>query len=75
MADRESHQGSEDSGPDERLLSILVCPACHEKVDARDDLLVCRGCGRGYPVRDGIPVMLLEEAIPPAEVPQENARQ
>jgi len=43
------------------LLQILVCPACRTKVELEDDFLVCHGCGRRYPVRDGIPVMLIEE--------------
>ena len=53
------------SGIDEKLLSLLVCPACHEPVQQRGELLVCRGCGLGYPVKDGIPMMLLSEAIRP----------
>ena len=47
----------------EQLLSILACPACKTHVQlAPDNHLVCHGCGRRYPIRDGIPVMLLEEA-------------
>lgn len=45
----------------QELLDILVCPACKTKVELVDDLLVCNGCGRRYPVRDGIPIMLIEE--------------
>jgi uncharacterized protein YbaR (Trm112 family) len=53
---------------DERLLAILVCPACRGEVrpDGQHERLECEGCGRAYPVRDGIPVMLVEEAIPKA---------
>ncbi len=43
------------------LLEILVCPACKTKVDLRDEFLTCGGCGRRYPVQDGIPIMLIEE--------------
>lgn len=43
------------------LLEILVCPACKGKVVPREDLLVCGACGRRYPVREGIPIMLVEE--------------
>lgn len=43
------------------LLDILVCPACHTKVVLDQDLLTCGGCGRRYPVRDDIPIMLIEE--------------
>ena len=50
---------------DEKLLSLLVCPACHSPVERREELLVCRGCGRGYPIRNGIPVMLVGEAVRP----------
>ncbi len=50
------------------LLEILACPACDSrpKVSLENDRLVCSECGRRYPIRDGIPVMLVEEA--------ENAR-
>ncbi len=43
------------------LLDILVCPACKTKVVLEDDKLVCGDCGRKYPIRNGIPVMLIEE--------------
>lgn len=52
---------------DPRLLAILICPACHgdiSEVDAGAGL-ECGKCGRIYPVRDGIPVMLVDEASPP----------
>lgn len=45
----------------QELLDILVCPACRTKVVLDGELLVCGGCGRRYPIRDGIPVMLIEE--------------
>lgn len=51
------------------LLDILVCPEDHAKValTAAGDGLRCERCRRVYPVRDGIPVMLVEEAtIEPA---------
>jgi uncharacterized protein len=53
---------------DGRLLAILMCPACRGRVrtDAEEQGVACEDCGRVYPVRDGIPVMLVEEAIPPA---------
>ncbi len=44
------------------LLDILVCPVDKAKVHLRGDRLVCEQCGRAYPVRDGIPIMLEEEA-------------
>jgi len=47
------------------LLDLLVCPACRARVRAEGDRLVCAGCARRYPIRDGIPVMLVEEAEAP----------
>ncbi|MBI2955498.1 MAG: Trm112 family protein [Chloroflexi bacterium] len=43
------------------LLEILVCPACKTKVLLEEEMLVCTSCGRRYPIRNGIPVMLIEE--------------
>jgi len=43
------------------LLDILVCPACKTKVVLEESMLCCANCGRRYPVRDGIPIMLIEE--------------
>jgi uncharacterized protein YbaR (Trm112 family) len=51
---------------DEELLAILACPLCKEEVTMEEDRLVCSACGRRYPIRDGIPVMLVEEAELPA---------
>jgi uncharacterized protein YbaR (Trm112 family) len=46
------------------LLNILVCPACKAPVKLTPDNsgLKCQSCRRVYPVRDEIPVMLVEEA-------------
>jgi uncharacterized protein YbaR (Trm112 family) len=59
------------SSVDPRLLEILVCPLCKGKLLYRKAQaeLVCRADRLGYPVKDGIPVMLEEEArkIPPEE--------
>ena len=48
------------------LLDILRCPSCHETLREIEDppSLLCTGCGLRYPVEDGIPVMLIEEAQP-----------
>ncbi len=50
------------------LMEILRCPACVQEDDdaghlelIRDVWLVCQTCGRKYPIRDDIPVMLIEE--------------
>ncbi len=50
---------------DKELLEILACPACKAPVVQQDDRIVCTACGRRYPIRDGIPVMLIEEAETP----------
>ena len=49
---------------DKKLLSILVCPVSKAPLeyDAQNDELICKASGLAYPVRDGIPVMLEEEA-------------
>jgi uncharacterized protein YbaR (Trm112 family) len=52
---------------DPALLEILACPNCHSELTADDaaERLVCTGCGYRYPVRDDIPVMLIDEADKP----------
>jgi len=51
---------------DPKLLEILVCPDCKADVELKDDKLCCTGCGKRYPIRDGIPIMLIDEAELPA---------
>ena len=43
------------------LLDILACPACKTPVTLEGEELVCGSCQRRYPIRDDIPVMLIEE--------------
>lgn len=49
---------------DRKLLDILACPLCKGdlKYIAEPEELICKADGLAYPVRDGIPVMLEEEA-------------
>lgn len=47
---------------DRELLNILACPACKSGVRLENNKIVCNSCGRRYPIRDGIPVMLIDEA-------------
>ena len=49
---------------DDELLEILICPDCHGTVEYKErrKVILCLDCGLQYPVRDGIPVMLVEEA-------------
>ena len=53
-----------DPGVDPRLLEVLVCPVTHGPLDydrARAEL-VSRQARLAYPIRDGVPIMLPEEA-------------
>ncbi len=52
---------------DKELLEILACPKCKSEVKLEGDRIVCTNpqCGLRYPVRDDIPVMLIDEAEPP----------
>lgn len=67
---------------DNELLEILACPACKSSLDydEENEKLICRDenrptrefkrgerCGLIYPIRDGIPVMLIDEAEKPAD--------
>jgi uncharacterized protein YbaR (Trm112 family) len=49
---------------DPKLLEILVCPICKGPLSYKksEQELICRPCRLGYPVKDGIPVMLEDEA-------------
>lgn len=47
---------------DKELLAILACPACKADVELKDEKIVCTKCRRRYPIKDGIPVMLIDEA-------------
>ncbi len=53
---------------DSELLEVLRCPLTHSRLKADGEFLVAEIGGLAYPVRDGIPVMLMEEAKLPAGV-------
>ena len=57
---------------DKELLDILACPACKGNIvyNQENEKLICQECGRRYPIRDGIPVMLIDEA----ELPEEKEK-
>jgi len=57
---------------DKELLDILACPLCKTPVKLDADRLVCTKCGRRYPIRDGIPVMLVDEAELPDSPSESN---
>ncbi|TLD40241.1 MAG: Protein YcaR in KDO2-Lipid A biosynthesis cluster [Candidatus Jettenia ecosi] len=54
------------------LLEILVCPLCKTDVSLEEGRIVCTNCGRRYPVRDDIPVMLIDEAELPEKPKKER---
>ncbi len=51
----------------QELLDILVCPKCRQAVRQEADALACSNndCSLRYPIRDGVPVMLIDEAAAP----------
>jgi uncharacterized protein YbaR (Trm112 family) len=56
----------------DELLAVIVCPDCHGDLSPVDDgsdpgagELVCQKCGLAYPVKDDIPVLLVDEARRP----------
>ena len=53
------------------LLDILACPLWKTEVKLEDDKIVCINCGRRYPVKDDIPVMLIDEA----ELPKDQEKE
>jgi uncharacterized protein YbaR (Trm112 family) len=50
----------------QQLLEILACPKCKGCIvaDEHHRQIICKACRIAYPVRDGIPVMLIDEAVP-----------
>ncbi len=55
-----------DTAVDPKLLEILVCPVSHRplRYDAKAQELISDAAGLAYPIRDGIPIMLQDEARP-----------
>jgi uncharacterized protein YbaR (Trm112 family) len=50
---------------DPELLAICVCPSAdHAPLLETDNALICSYCQTSYPIRDGIPVLLLDDATP-----------
>ena len=65
-ADNQAGAGARDRTVDPKLLEILVCPVTKQRLDydAERQELISRAARLAYPVRDGIPIMLAEEARP-----------
>jgi uncharacterized protein YbaR (Trm112 family) len=71
MAGKDKEPGANKEAPepsriDPRLLEILVCPRTKTTLeyDAQNQELISRAAKLAYPIRDGIPIMLPEEARP-----------
>lgn len=49
---------------DRRMLEALICPQTHQRLsyDAENQELVSKGAKRAFPIRNGIPIMLIDEA-------------
>jgi len=46
----------------DQWIGQFACPACHAALRAQAGSIVCTGCGRVFPVIDGIPVLIVERA-------------
>jgi hypothetical protein len=65
MTDTSAASGDQILGIEPTLLEILACPDTHHSpltADVEAGELVCPTCSRAFPVREGIPVLLLDEA-------------
>ena len=68
MSDKTEAAGDADTAPergfDRHMLEALVCPVSHANLryDARAQELISEVAGLAFPIRDGIPIMLLNEA-------------
>jgi len=48
---------------DRKILEIIVCPVCKGDLQKRKNNLICKKCGRKYPIIDGIPYLLPEDLL------------
>jgi uncharacterized protein YbaR (Trm112 family) len=51
---------------DSSVIESLACPACQGSLALGEDKLICRACGRAYPVVNGIPILIADRAVSPA---------
>ena len=63
MSEQATHEAASDAqrlGISPELLELLVCPVDHAALETVDEGLRCTSCGRVYPVREGIPSMVID---------------
>ncbi len=48
---------------DKKLLDILACPSCQGDLVQQEEKLICQKCGLKYPIKEGVPVLLIDEAV------------
>lgn len=67
MSAEQADEPGDDAPLDPGLVEILACPLCKAPVAQSGAWLVCQSgdCAKRYPIQDGIPVMLVEEAVDP----------
>jgi uncharacterized protein len=53
-------------GIDKELMDILVCPKCKGDLELtkEEDGIACKSCALKYPIKEDIPIMLIDEALP-----------
>ena len=56
---------------DAKLLEILACPVRKGSVQEEDEWILCKTCNKRYPIRDNIPIMLVDEA---EDIPDEGTQ-
>lgn len=54
------------------LLNVLRCPIGKAELKQENDFLICTNCGAKYPIEDGIPILLIDEAILPEGISSVN---
>jgi len=45
-----------------KILKVIACPKCKKDVILRDEKIICINCNKQYPIRNNIPIMIVEEA-------------
>jgi uncharacterized protein YbaR (Trm112 family) len=47
---------------DKKILDFIVCPQCKRDLKLEGEFLICQNCKLKYPIKDDIPILLIEEA-------------